>query len=601
MKSAYYTAQKPLLVAFLAIVALAQVHAAWGVTVRAQLERPRIQLGDSVRLQIIVTDSPGATITPQIPRIDGLSIRPSGTGVQWINGRRSDTRNYFVTPTREGKFVIPPIPVRVGGQTFRTNRVVLTASKTPESAEMRLVASVSKKECYLLQPIDVTFDWYISSDVRSPELNIPLLLDKDELSLKAIPPPASAERLRIVANRYELTASRSYKKVNGETFMVLSLRFRIFPPHPGTYTIGRATVRAEVQSGYKRVRDDFLPITRTVPNYRSVFAASEPIELVVKDLPPEGKPAGFTGAVGKYDVSLETADTQGKVGDPILLKTTITGTGLLEKIKRPLLSQDAEFLKRFSINESLAPGDISGNRITFEQTVRAKSEDVREIPSLAFPYFNPERGAYEIARSKPIPITVLPTTEVTAKDVISFEPDAGLRGTTRLEEQPGGILANYNHLDALRNQAVKWHLLSFLGLPPIGYLIVLTVVSRRRRLTGDLALARSKSARKVLKKRLAEASRHLQADDRLFCESLARAVSRFTSDKLNLGTGELTAYDIEMLAQQDRIGSETADKVADFLRECDAVRFAPSAQSPNRRRELLRQAEEVIKDLEKSL
>ncbi len=581
------------------LVAVSQAQAAKGVTVRAELDRARVELGDSVGLQLVVLDSSGGGISAGVPGVNGLDIRRAGSGVRWINGRRSDILNYVVTPLREGRFVIPPVTVRVDGQTLATNQLVLVASKAPESSSMRLRASVSKRECYILEPVDVLFKWYVSSDVRGYELSIPLLEDKDRLSLKALPPTGAGEE--ITADRYQLRAGRATEQVEGTDYMVLAVRFRIFPPEAGVYTIGRATVRAELRSGYKTVRDDFFPVTRRAPNYEMVFAASEPSELVVKELPVEGRPDDFSGAVGKYSISLQTSDAQVKVGDPVLIKTIISGEGLLEKIKRPILSQDAAFAKNFSINESLAPGDISGDRITFEQTIRAKSEDVKEIPSLAFSYFDPERGVYEVARSKPIVITVLPTTEVTAEDVIKFGERTAGAGTTLLEEQPGGIFANYNHLDALRNQDVKWHLLSFLGLPPAVYLVTLVIVGHRRKLAGDSALARSRSARKIFRKNMAEAKRQLQGDDRQFYDTLARAISRFTSDKLNLGTGELTARDVQVLAEESKLDQGVAGKTADILLECDAGRFAPSAQSAEDRMGLLRRAEEVSKELEKAL
>ncbi len=587
-----------------ALVALAQAHAAMGVTVRAQLERGNIILGDSVAMQIIVSNSSGGAISAGVPRVDGLEIRRSGSGWRFENGRRSDILNYVVVPAREGRFVIPAITVRVGQQTLRTNQVVLVVGRSPETgAKMRLIASVSKRECYVLEPVDVTFKVYITSGVRrnNIEMNIPLLDDKDKLSLKLAPPSRPIEP--IVANRYELQAGRSSERLDGVDYTVCSFTFRIFLPQPGAYAIRRSTAATVVQTGY-RTDADWLGFRRRVPTGQRVFAASDPIELVVKDLPAEGKPVGFAGAVGKYSVSLETDDSLVRVGDPILLKIIVSGDGLLEKIKRPILSQDPGFAKDFLANESLAPGDVSGKKVTFEQTVRAKSADVKEIPSVAFAYFDTDRGAYEVAKSKPIPVKVLPTTQVTADDVVRFGPTLPSAPTTRLEEQPGGILANYNHLDALHNQAVRWSLLSFLGLPPVVYFITLVFVSRRRKLAGNVALVRSKSARKVLKKHLAEARSHVGEDDRRFYDSLARGISRFTSDKLNLGTGELTAYDVESLAEQNKqnkMNKEISERISDILSQCDAGRFAASAQSAEGRKELLHRAEELIKTLEKTL
>ncbi len=580
------------------LLALSQVEAARGVTVRAQLERTQIPLGDSVGLQIIVSDSAGGTISPRIPEVDGVTIQYTGSGMQLVNLRRSDIRNYVVTPSREGSFVIPPIPVRVDGEAFQTDQLLLTVRRASETeSSMRLTALVSKKECYVLESVDVTFQWYISSDISEYQLSIPLLRDKDELSLKLMSPPPPVQE--IVASNYEVRAGRSSEVVDGTQYAVRSITLRIFPPNPGTYTIRPATVTAMVQSGY-RVATDFFG-RRRVPNYERAFAASDAIELVVKDLPAEGKPAGFAGAVGKYSISVMTADIRIKVGDPMTLKISISGRGLLEKMKRPSLSGEPAFANDFLISESLAPGDVSGDTIVFEQTIRAKSEDVKEIPSIALAYFNADREVYEVARSKPIPITVLPTTEVTAKDVVKFGPSVLSGPTTRPEEVPGGILANYNHLDALHDQAVRWSLLSFLGLPPVTYFIVLAFVSRRRKLAGDVALARSKSARKLFKKYLVEAAKHLPGDDRQFYDSLARGISRFTSDKLNLGTGELTAYDVAVLAEENKIKPEISRNLSDILVECDAGRFAPSARSAEDRRQLLRRAEELARTLGKRL
>ena len=581
-----------------ALLVLIHAQVAGTVTVQAQLERGQIEAGDSVEMRVVVSESSGGAISAETPQVDGLNIRRSGSSIQLVNGQRSDVLNYAVTSSREGRFVIPPISVRVGAQILRTNPLALVVRRVAESAAMRLTASASKKECYALEPVDVTFKWYISSNVARYELNIPLLDEKDVLSMKVL--PAASPTDEIIANRYGLRAGVSSEEFDGVQYSVRSLSFRIHPPQAGSYTVGRATVTAYVRSGYK-TETDFFGFPQRVPSYERMFSGSEPIQLAVKDMPDEGRPPQFTGAVGKYSIAVETPDGRVKVGDPILLKVIISGTGLLEKIKRPILSEDSAFTRGFSINESLAPGDISGDRITFEQTVRAKSEDVKEIPSVAFPYFNPERGAYEVARSKPIPMKVLPTTQVTAEDVIKFGPGVAEEGTTMLEEQPGGILANYHHLDALRNQAVRWHIVSLLGLPPAAYFAIFALVSRRRKLAGDFALARARLAKKMLRRNIAEARRHLHGDGREFYESIASAISRLTSDKLNLGAGELTAHDIAVLARENRIDSEISRMAVEILTQCDAGRFAPSGQSAADRRELLRRAEEVSRKLERTL
>ena len=47
----------------------------------------------------------------------------------------------------------------------------------------------------------------------------------------------------------------------------------------------------------------------------------------IKPLPLEGRPAGFSGAVGKFDVAGEASSAAGTTGDPLTLKIRVTGTG----------------------------------------------------------------------------------------------------------------------------------------------------------------------------------------------------------------------------------------------------------------------------------
>ncbi len=140
------------------LVALVCAQPAESVTVRAQLQRNNIVVGDSVQLEVAVSDSSGAGIAASVPQVDGLEIRRTGSGFRLENLRRSDVLNYQITAVREGRFEIPPITVRADGRSYRTNPLTLIVRRASEAGtEMRLTASVSKRECYVLEPVDVTF------------------------------------------------------------------------------------------------------------------------------------------------------------------------------------------------------------------------------------------------------------------------------------------------------------------------------------------------------------------------------------------------------------------------------------------------------------
>lgn len=85
----------------------------------------------------------------------------------------------------------------------------------------------------------------------------------------------------------------------------------------------------------------------------------------------------------------------------------------------------------------------------FNQTIRVKSENVREIPSMEVPYFNTRTGSYQVARSKPIPIIVRPTRIVTARDLEERAQDAPGLSTTTVRSWEEGILFNYGDASQL--------------------------------------------------------------------------------------------------------------------------------------------------------
>src|SRR5690606_9387310 len=56
-----------------------------------------------------------------------------------------------------------------------------------------------------------------------------------------------------------------------------------------------------------------------------VVIASDPVTLEVRPLPAEGRPAGFNGLVGRYDLSVTADRERASVGDPIGLSLRIRG------------------------------------------------------------------------------------------------------------------------------------------------------------------------------------------------------------------------------------------------------------------------------------
>jgi len=142
---------------------------------------------------------------------------------------------------------------------------------------------------------------------------------------------------------------------------------------------------------------------------REVALSSQPSVVKILSLPTENRPASFTGAVGRFELAAEAAPMQAAAGDPVTLKLKISGTGNFDRVNAPALEKTAAW-KTYQPSAKFEPEDsagISGTK-TSEQALVPMQGGKREIPALAFSFFDPDRKQYVTRTTTPINIEVAP-------------------------------------------------------------------------------------------------------------------------------------------------------------------------------------------------
>ena len=126
--------------------------------------------------------------------------------------------------------------------------------------------------------------------------------------------------------------------------------------------------------------------------------------LTVGALPlPPGAPANFADMVGEYSISASTSATSLAMHEAVDVEITVKGTGNLEQLECPSLSDSADWKLVPATRKPIlnANGDTVG--MVFSQILRPTAE-VSGIPSFSFSYFDPVRMEYRQASTKPIPL-----------------------------------------------------------------------------------------------------------------------------------------------------------------------------------------------------
>lgn len=543
---------------FGAAVLLAALPASAGAqpTVDLKIARDEVFAGEAVQLLVEVQNFQTCE-PPTPPNLDGATLREQpGTSessyTSIVNGRVTQTRTRTYTfeliATVPGELLIPPFSVRADGQTLKTTPLRLAVRPSDADRLFAVEVSAGRQRVYVGQRVPLTLTIWVKPARYGSQV-----LDADEMfrrlqavNLGSFPQP----QFRQVTRRprpdgdpqelyyaYELGASFVAQRPGRLTFDDLELGIA-YPMRGGT---------------------------------RHLRARPTGEGLEVLPVPAEGRPADYAGAVGLLAIEVVARPTEVRVGDPIEVTLDILGDGPLETLPPPLLSSNARLDAGFRLPSEQLAGETQEGRRRYKFTLRAKRDDVTEIPPIEYPYFDPDAERFVIARSKPVPLTVRPVAEVTPPD---------MSGLTRLPApSPGALEAldglhdietSENALLARGSTVSSRMILAAAGGPGVLVLLVWggrTAVARR---SADPLRRRRQQAHRTARRRLAETrtapphelgSRIVAALTGYLADRLGEPPGRFT------GPGALT--DLRGRGVPERIVAQWAA----VIQRCEEVSF----------------------------
>ncbi len=93
---------------------------------------------------------------------------------------------------------------------------------------------------------------------------------------------------------------------------------------------------------------------------KDIYAVAKALLVNIKDVPEEGRPENYIGAIGRFQFDADLAPRKAKTGDPMTLTLTLSGQGTLDSITAPDLSNIPQIADNFKIYE--ATEQTKGNR-----------------------------------------------------------------------------------------------------------------------------------------------------------------------------------------------------------------------------------------------
>jgi hypothetical protein len=386
---------------------------------------------------------------------------------------------------------------------------------------------------------------------------------------------------------------------NNELYEVRRFRMRGTAITAGTFDLA-PMLRVNVLVRRERQRDPFFGGFDDVffGRYEAqpLTVPADSMKVTVRSLPSSGRPDNFSGAVGNFNMEMDVQPRDVTAGDPITMSVRITGQGNFETISMPSVNLGSDF-RRYDpkLIESTPESKA------FEQVFIPRSDQIKELPPVAFTYFDPQAGKYQTIVRGPYPLNVKAGTSGALQLVQANNPVAPT------ERAKLGI----DIIDIKRNSE-KWVTLPFpvkfarettVHVAPLFAIAAIVMFQRRRAsIDQDVSRKRRSMAPRSARAAIRRAELALKKQDQVvFHESLWQSLADYIAHRCNLQAGEISP---ELILDKVRTGGlspELFETLSALLQACDEARFARSNTSieGGKLQQRLQQTQEILRACEK--
>lgn len=506
---------------------------------------------------------------------------------QMVNGHTTSsssiTFTYTLYATKDGSYNIPPAHARIRGRNVASRAVRVTVSGrvrntggTPrmhqdESApamqsagsrisdkDLFIKVTANKKRVHEQEPVLLTYKVYTLVDLTQLEGKMP---DLTGFHSQEIPLPRQK--------------SFHIERVNGKTYRAVTWsQYLMYPQMTGSLKIPSITFKGIVVQENRNV-DPFEAFFNGGSGYVEVKRNIVAPGMTIQVDPLPTKPAGFSGGVGKFNISAQLSKKEVKAGDPVTLRVVVGGTGNLKLIKQPEPVFPKGFDKydpKVTDKTKLTNAGVGGNMV-YDFLVVPRNQGEYDIPPVAFTYYDVDANAYKTIRTQGFHLSVAPGDGKGETDSYDALKD------NDIHDIKSGDTTVHPIGDIFYGSAAYW---ISLVIPLVAFIVLLIVFRRRAIENADIVKMRGKRATKIARRRLKNASRlmfaHKQAE---FYDEVLRALWGYAGYKLNMSVESLSRDNIKDNLMQHGVPAESVEKFIMALDECEFERYAPGDAAGN--------------------
>ena len=523
----------------------------------------------------------------------------TSSSTSFVNGHRTSTfeqtYTYMLMAQKAGTFTISPATVKVDGENVQSNGVriqVLPEDEQPSTSAATSQSTQSSQSSQNSQAgqgnqasSENLFVRTIASKTRVHEQEALMItyklyfanVDVAQLTNNTKLPEFTGFLKQDLEQGEIQTQLEHYNGRNYQTAVLY--RTILYPQHSGDITIDpakfEAVIRVQTQQRSRSIFDDFFG---SYTNVTKMLTAPG-VTIHVTGL-PGGKPAGFSGGVGKFTLTPSISQTEVQTNDAVTIKLDISGAGNMKLLKTPAIDWPEGFEPydpKVTNNFNTTTAGVSGTK-SIEYLAIPRSAGEYTIPPVKFSYFDIDDKAYKTLSTPEYTIRV----KRGAGDAANSEQQGVISYTQKEDIKQLGTDIRYinTKLEGKKQKITTVHYNSiwlWYVIPLIIAIALLIILRKQIKENADINRVRYKHANKVAQKRLKSAAAALKANDQnTFYAEIERAAWTYLSDRLSIPTAELNKDNIASILQQKGVSADLIAEVKNVLSTAEFARYAPA-------------------------
>lgn len=566
------------------------------VTFKTSVSKTELGLNERLRIEFSINKQGADDFTPPYFNSFKVLSGPSQfSSFSAVNGKTSYklTYTYIIQPIVKGTFTIPSASITYKGETIKSNTVrikVTDAIDIPEdpndpryvaSENIHLVAEVSKTNPFVGESISVVYKLFVNTG----KVNV-----KNTREVSA-PSFGGFWNQSINVEKW-VARNGSY---GGKPHRYVIVKKTVLIPHKAGKLIIEP-LEMEISAGIPIGRRDFFG--NMLMNDVSFTLTSGKRTISVKELPTEGRPFNFTGAVGDLDFSVKSSKKDLNANESAQIRVEISGEGNLKLIKLPGI----ETPKGLEVYEPEHKEEIKTTlrglkgKIYDQYAIVPQYRGKFKIPVVSFSYFNPKEKKYYTVNTQPIILNALQGKLPVDDDGITSTKMrvVGNENDIRYIHLKTGLSSMEETEDFFGSNLFYFLLLFPLFSIPIG----IYIGKKKKERDSDIIGNKRRKADRLARKYLSQAKKQLGKKEAFYI-ALEKALHNYLKAKLHVETSDISKERIGEILHGKNVDDQTINEFKMVLDNCDYARYTPSTDVMMKQE--YEKAKEVISKIDKQL